>query len=861
MALSPMMQQYLITKEKYKDTLLFYRLGDFYEMFFDDAKVASRELELTLTGRDCGLDERAPMCGVPHHAVEGYVAKLIEKGYKVAICEQLTEPTKGVKIVDRDVVRVITPGTVIDSSMLDENENNYIACVFQQSNNFGISYTDISTGEFRVTEITNGSLEDVNDLLIQVKPREVVCNEEFFSNKESLGVFKLQWVSNFTLYNESAFMFEISYKVLCTQLETKNLTSFHIGDKNFAISSGGALISYLLDTQKRDLKQINNIKLFANNNYMNLDANTRRNLEITETMKDRKKRGSLLWLLNNTQTHMGARKLRSWLDQPLNNLTEINRRLDAVEELTKNIIVRQELNKILNEVYDIERLCGKLAYGNFMPKDAVALARSLEQLPQINQNLQSMDCAMLKNIRESIFDFSDIVSLVKNAIVDNPPFLLKDGGYIRSGYNTELDEIINISHSGKRWLAELEAREKQETGIKNLKIAYNKVFGYYIEVARGQVSLVPFRYQRKQTTVNSERFITEELKEMEDKILNAEENKIKLEEKIFQDVRQSLMRRLADMQCTADAVSVLDVLLSFSTVAINRNYVKPVINKNVHSIEIKNGRHPVVEALLKEEEFIPNDTTLDNENHTMIITGPNMAGKSTYMRQVAHIVLLAHIGCFVPASSAKIALTDRIFTRVGASDDVAFGQSTFMVEMVEVSNILNNATENSLVILDEVGRGTSTLDGLSIAWSVVDYISKNIKCKTLFSTHYHELTELEGRLEGVRNYRINVKEFNNTILFLRKIVRGGTNKSFGIEVANMAGLPKEVIDKAKDILHNLQQQSVSTDSALQNTTSMAYENKYNVNEIINRLKDIDINKLSPLNAFDILLDLVDKVKK
>ena len=860
MALSPMMQQYLITKEKYKNTLLFYRLGDFYEMFFDDAKTASRELELTLTGRDCGLDERAPMCGVPYHAVEGYIAKLIEKGYKVAICEQLTEPKKGVKLVERDVVRVITPGTLMDSSMLDENANNYIACVFQKGQNFGVSYTDISTGEFYSTEVINGDTNNVNDLLIQIRPNEVLCNQEFFSKKQELGVFKLQLITNFTLYNENTFSFENSHDLLTKQLGTKVLMTSNINDKKFVICSSGSLLSYLLETQKRDLKHINNIKLFANNNYMTLDANTRRNLEITETMKDRKKRGSLLWLLDNTQTHMGARKLKSWLDQPLNNLTNINKRLDGVEELSKNIIERQELTNLLNEVYDVERLCGKIAYGNFMPKDAVALSRSLEQLPGIKIHLQNMKSSILKNICTNIFDFSETVNLIKKAIVDNPPFVLKDGRYIRTGYNSELDELIDVAHSGKKWLAELEAKEKQETGIKNLKIAYNKVFGYYIEVSRGQLDLVPFRYQRKQTTVNSERFITEELKQMEDKILNAEDNRLKLEEKLFQEIRNFLIESLPAMQSTADSISSLDVLLSFATVAVNRNYIRPTINKNITGIQIKDGRHPVVEALLKYEEFIPNDTTLDEENYTMIITGPNMAGKSTYMRQVAQIVLLTHIGCFVPATSAKITLTDRIFTRVGASDDVAFGQSTFMVEMTEVSNILHNATKNSLVILDEVGRGTSTLDGLSIAWSVVDYISSNIQCKTLFSTHYHELTELEGRLDGVKNYRISVKEYNNAILFLRKIVRGGTNKSFGIEVANMAGLPKEVIKKAKDILHNLQQNEVNTDSTLKEVPSMSFDSKYNINEIINRLRDIDINSLSPLNAFDILVDLVNKVK-
>ncbi len=860
MALSPMMQQYLLTKEKHKDALLFYRLGDFYEMFFEDAKVASKELELTLTGRDCGLEERAPMCGVPHHAVEGYIAKLIEKGYKVAICEQLTQPTKGVKIVERGVVRIVTPGTLTDSSMLDENKNNYLACIMQNKNNFGMSYVDITTGEFCTTEILNGNLDNINDLLIQVKPSEVVCNQEFLDNVQHLGVYKLQLISSFSPYDEEAFSFNKMHEVLVEQLSNAVLLASDINDKEYCTITAGVLISYLLDTQKRSLKHISSIKLFANNNYMYLDANTRRNLEITETLKERKKRGTVLWLLDETKTNMGSRKLRNFLEQPLYNIAEINNRLDAVEELVKNIITRQELGEQLKEVYDIERLCGKISYGNFMPKDAVALLTSLKKLPGIKDNLSSMKSTMLVSIYNNIFDFSPIVKLLSKAIADNPPFTLKDGGYIRKGYNAELDEICDVSHSGKKWIMQLEAKEKEETGIKNLRISYNKVFGYYIEIPRSQSDSVPFRYQRKQTTVSSERFITEELKVMEDKILNSEDARLKLEDSLFQEIRLFLLNNVNAMKQTAENISLLDVVYSFATVAVNRNYVKPTIRKNIKTLDIINGRHPVVEALLKNEEFIPNDTHLDNENHTMIITGPNMAGKSTYMRQVALITLMSHIGCFVPASSAKIALTDRIFTRVGASDDLAFGQSTFMVEMVEVSNILHNATKNSLIILDEVGRGTSTLDGLSIAWSVVDFIAKELQAKTLFSTHYHELTELEGRIEGIKNYRVSVKEYNNSVIFLRKIVRGGTNKSFGIEVADIAGLPKQVIKKAREIMYSLQEKEYTGVEHLTELTPMSFENKYNINEIINIIKDVNINTLSPLNAFDILLDLKNKLK-
>lgn len=860
MALSPMMQQYLKTKEQYKDCILFYRLGDFYEMFFDDAITASKVLELTLTGKDCGLEERAPMCGVPYHAGEAYIAKLIEAGYKVAICEQVTLPTKGIKLVEREVVRIVTPGTLIDTSMLNEKQNNYILSLFKSSSLVGASWVDISTGEVYTTEYSgNNQSTFVNDLLIRISPSEII------SNAEAKDLPNLKYLRNtplFNLYDENKFNFDNAYDTLTKQFDSSVLIPLNIKNKPTSVCSSGALINYLLETQKRSLTHINKIILEENTKYMQLDVNTRRNLELTETIRDRKKRGSLLWLLDKTQTSMGSRVLHSWVDQPLNDEVEINRRLDSVEELASNRRIQGEIKELLSNVYDIERLCGKVSYGNLTPRDCVALLNSLVILPNLKKVLNNCTSKLIQEINSDIYNYDELTDLLNRAIIDNPPINIKDGGYIKQGYNKELDDINNISQVGKVWLAQLEQKEKEETGIKNLKIGFNKVFGYYIEVTKSQLDLVPFRYQRKQTTTNGERYITEELKNIEDKILNAEDKKIELEQKLFEEIRQILIANISAMQQTARQIANLDSLLSLAICANENNYVKPIINNKINSIEIIDGRHPVVENLLKDEQFVPNNTMLDNdENRTMIITGPNMAGKSTYMRQVALITLLAHIGSFVPASMAKIAITDRIFTRVGASDDVAFGQSTFMVEMMEVSNILKYATNNSLIILDEVGRGTSTFDGLSIAWSVMEYLSKHLKAKTLFATHYHELTELEGSLEGVKNYRISVKEFNNTILFLRKIVRGGTNKSFGIEVASLAGIPKEVITRAKEILHTLEENELNRNSNLIDVNSQVKPENKHTQEIMNVLKELNVNALTPLNAFDMIVNLAELAKK
>lgn len=859
MALSPMMQQYVLTKEKYKDAILLYRLGDFYEMFFEDAVTASKELDLTLTGKMCGLDERAPMCGIPYHALDGYLAKLIEKGYKVAICEQLTEPKKGVKLVERDVVRVITPGTLIDSNLLDDKKNNYILSACLDGGIVGVAYTDISTG---IIYLAEQNLNQFNDLLVRVRPSEIIYNKNLAEIADTLLATKLQIIPNFQVRAFENFDFDECYKTLTNQIDKKELIG--LTDKKQTIISAGILINYLLETQKRSLSHINTISYIQDSEFMAIDSNTRRNLELTETIKDRKKRGSLLWLLDKTQTSMGSRCLRTYIEQPLYDEKLINQRLNGVEELVKNIVVRDALTSLLGSVYDIERLCGKVSYNNLTPKDTIALKNSLSVLPEIKEKLSGFKSTILKNIAKDIYDYSSIYNMLDSAIVENPPYVLKDGGFIKKGYSKELDDICNISTVGKTWLATLEADEREKTGIKNLKIGYNSVFGYYIEVSKGQVDQVPYRYQRKQTIANAERYITDELKEMENKILHAEEQKISLEIKLFNEIREVLLENVSAMQKTARQIAVLDALLSLAIVACEKNYCKPQVSSSINSIEIVNGRHPVVEALLKNEDFIPNDTFLNNtDSRTMIITGPNMAGKSTYMRQVALITLMAHIGSFVPAQKANIALTDKIFTRVGASDDLAFGQSTFMVEMSEVSNILKQATNNSLIVLDEVGRGTSTFDGLSIAWSVMEYLSKTLKAKTLFATHYHELTELEGLLDGVKNYRINVKEFNDTIIFLRKIVRGGANKSFGIEVAKLAGLPENVITRAKEILHTLEENEINKNSSLTQLNETTETKKYQkaVMEVGNILKDVNVETLTPLNAFDLILQLKEKLNK
>ena len=861
--ISPMMKHYLETKEKYKDAILMYRLGDFYELFFEDAEICSRVLELTLTGKDCGLDTRAPMCGVPYHAVEPYVAKLIANGYKVAICEQLSEPTKGKGIVERDVVRIITPGTVIDTAMV-EDSSNFLMSIYKEKNNIGISYIDRSTGEFYATEVVGeDKIAGVNDIITRVHPSEILCNKEFYEIYTDIPYLKLNFNSTPQVRVDELFEYEFANTLLKKQLQTTSLKSYNMATRQFAISSTGALLDYIKETQKRELTHINKIEYVVNEHYMQIDANTRRNLELTETSKDRKKRGSLLWLLDKTKTKMGERLLANYIDQPLYDDREINYRLKGVNELVKNIYSRELIGECLYNIYDIERLCGKISYGNVTPKDCVSLKNSLNMLPNLVSTLKQFESQAFVDILKSIPDYTQVTSYLDSAIDEdelNNARKEKDSPiYIKKGFSKEIDELKDVKTNGRSLIAQMEAMEKERTGIKNLKIAYNKVFGYYIEVTNSQKHMVPFDYIRKQTTVGGERFITEELKNLEEKILSADEQLQSLQTKLFGEIREYLLNLLPTMQATARAIAFLDVLYSFATVAVERNYCKPIVSKNNTCIEIIAGRHPIVEAINKDEEFVPNDTILnDGDSRTMVITGPNMAGKSTYMRQVALITLMAHIGSFVPATSAKIALTDKIFTRVGASDDLSFGRSTFMVEMSEVSNILKNATNNSLIILDEVGRGTSTFDGLSIAWSVMEYVSTHLCAKTLFATHYHELTDLEGRLEGVKNYKVSVKEYNNSIIFLRKIVRGGTNKSFGIEVASLAGLPQDVINRAKEILHSLEQNQINNVAIENHTTPI--QNTAKQKEVIRIINDIDINKLTPLEAFDIIANLKNELK-
>lgn len=863
--LTPMMAQYVRTKLENLDTVLFYRLGDFYEFFFDDAIEMSKVLDLTLTGKDCGLESRAPMCGIPYHAAEGYINKLLSLGYKVAICEQTTDPKakkSNKDLVGREVVRIVTPGTVIDEGLVDDKSNNYLACIYVGEKTIGLSYLDITTGEFRAIELDGDSkIKELNDILVRTMPSEILCNagEDF---EKDLQVRTVGLIPTFSHDNTENYNLSYADLQLSTQFGKDYAQKFNIAKQKSVIISAGILMGYVKLTQKRDLSHINTISKIENKKYMVLDINSRRNLEILETMRDRKKKGSLVWVMDKTKTAMGARLLKSWVEQPLFDSKEINERLNAVEELCSKLILRDTLSSLFSHCNDIERISGRIAYGNFSPKDCLGLSNTLSLIPTIKDQISSCKSEYIKKIYENIFDFESVAKTLKDAIKSDAPYLTTNGGFINDKYNAELDELRSAHTMGKNWIANYEATEREKTGIKNLKISYNKVYGYFIEVNKSQIGSVPLNYIRKQTVANNERFITQELKGLEEKILGAEEQAIKLEQQIFADIRKLLLDNLMKLQSSAKAIAMLDCILSLSILAIKNNYSKPIINTKVKNIKITEGRHPVIEDLFKGNQFIPNDTYLDSENdRTMIITGPNMAGKSTYMRQVALITLMAHIGSFVPAKYTEIPLTDRIFTRVGASDDLSQGQSTFMVEMMEVANILDNATDNSLIILDEIGRGTSTFDGLSIAWAVVEYLTKNMRVKTLFSTHYHELTELENFLPGVKNYKIAVKEINGNIVFLRKIVRGGTSKSFGIEVAALAGVKQEVIERAKQISKSLENNDQTKQLVIDNIGEQETKEKdINYTQIIGILKDIDINKMSPISAFETLCDLVNRVK-
>lgn len=859
MALSEMMKYYLSLKEKYKDCLVFFRLGDFYEMFFDDAKIASKELDLTLTGRNCGLEERAPMCGVPFHAADGYIAKLVQKGYKVAICEQLSAPEQG-KLVDRDVIRVVTPGTVIEDNILDDKKNNYLACIFAGEKNYALAWIDVSTGEFNTVQSEYGDFSSIEDVLATFSPSEIICNEYAYERSKNLSSIRIGRLPKFQKYYDWAFDYKSAYNALLKQFNVTTLAKFEFEDKKFAVSAAGALMNYVNETQKRSLAHITSIRYVQNNKYLIMDNSCRRNLEICENTRDASKKATLLWALDKTKTNMGARCLRRWLEQPLRDGKAINSRLDSVEEFVNNTKMRSNLSDALGGIRDIERLTSKIAFGSPSPRDLLSLGQSLKSLPIVKQILQNAQSHLLKKIYNNMFLLEDIADKLICAIAENTPTVLKDGGYIKDGYDKELDDLRNSETLGKQWLANLESQEKESTGIKNLKVGYNKVFGYYIEVSKTNVDKVPYRYQRKQTLTTGERYITQELKEIEDKLVGAKDKALEIENRIFEGLKLDLIKVIPQLQSTSRSIAYCDTLLSFAVVAISNNYVKPTINDKIEGIEIKNGRHPVVEALLKNNEFVPNDTQLDCcQNRTMIITGPNMSGKSTYMRQVALITLMAHVGSYVPAKSATIAITDRIFTRIGASDDLAYGQSTFMVEMVEVATILQNATFRSLLILDEIGRGTSTFDGMSIARAVLEDVNNRIRCKTLFSTHYHELTEMENSLDGVKNYKVLASEMEKGVVFLHKITRGGTNKSFGIEVARYAGIPQPVIKRAKEISKLLESNPLTMQKDVLDDHNLFEISKDN--QLKSEILNIDVENLTPMQALTTLAKLVDIAKK
>ncbi len=853
--MTPMMQQYLDVKKDYQDTILFYRIGDFYEMFFEDALVASKALEITLTGKDCGLEERAPMCGVPHHSAQLYVSKLIHKGFKVAICEQLEDPSLAKGLVKRDVTRIITPGTVTESNMLDDKKNNFIASLYRAGIYYGFAYADISTGEFYTTEATMGNnYSKIIDEIARVKPAEIVVNPEMANDEKQMTLLKEKYGVYVTVREES-------------HLEIPIEGFLELNQKEYAKEATQILLTYLQETQKTELKHITRIENYEITSYMILDSVARKNLELTETIKDKNKKGSLLWVLDKTSTAMGGRLLRRWIEEPLMDIKEIQYRQEGVGELKQNLMLRGDIFEALKSVYDIERLTGKVAYGNVNARDLISLKNSLQKLPVLKSFLQNTHSKILQEVYEQMDILEDVTKLIEEAIVEDPPLTIKEGGIIKTTYNEDVQKYRTASTEGKTWVLNLEAKERELTGIKNLKVGYNKVFGYYIEISKSNVGMAPERYIRKQTLTNGERYITEELKEIENTILGAEDKVVKLEFELFNQVRETIAKEVKRLKQTSNAVSTLDVLNTLAEDADTNQYVMPVVD-NSGEIVIQEGRHPVVEALIPNGSFVPNDTYLNQkEDRVNIITGPNMAGKSTYMRQVALIVLMAQIGSFVPATSAKIGIVDRIFTRVGASDDLSTGQSTFMVEMNEVANIVSNATKDSLLILDEIGRGTSTFDGLSIAWSVVEYIANNEKigARTLFATHYHELTELEGEVPGVKNYCIDVKEKGEDIIFLRKIIRGGADESYGVHVAKLAGIPHVITARANEILKGLKESSyigkhekelakISKEVAPQ----MDLFN-YKVGEIATELDKINVNELTPVEALNVLVKLKEKL--
>ncbi|MDO4622889.1 MAG: DNA mismatch repair protein MutS [Eubacteriales bacterium] len=876
MPLSPMMQHYMQTKDAYKDCILFYRLGDFYEMFFEDAKTVSAELELTLTGKDCGLEERAPMCGIPFHAADTYITKLIEKGYKVAICEQVEDPKKAKGIVKREVIRVVTPGTVISGDELDETKNNYICSIVYMTDRFGLSIADITTGQCLISEVD--TIRQLMDEIHKFMPAEIICNQSLLVSELDTDDLKNRLRISVSALDDFYFDDANCEKILKKHFRLGNLKGLGVLDFPCGFIAVGALFRYLYETQKNNMGQMTSITPYFSDRFMLLDSSTRRNLELTETLREKQKRGSLLGVLDKTKTAMGARMLRSFIEQPLINKEEIEKRLTAVGELTDQPMLRDEIREYLQPVYDLERLVSRITYQSANPRDLVAFRTSLEMLPFIRQQLNDFNGELLLSIREDMDTLEDICTLIQNAIIDDPPLAMKEGGIIRDGYNEMVDGYRAAKRDGQSWLADLEAEEREKTGIKTLRVKYSRVFGYCIEVTNSFKDKVPEYYTRKQTLTGSERYTTDRLKEIEEQIVGADDHLSSLEYELFSQVRNVIADNVVRIQKTAKAVAALDVFASLAFVAARNRYIRPKLNKS-GKLDIKEGRHPVVELMIPDDMFISNDTYLDNNDHRVsIITGPNMAGKSTYMRQTALIVLMAQIGSFVPAASANIGIVDRIFTRVGASDDLASGQSTFMVEMSEVANILRNATSNSLLILDEIGRGTSTFDGLSIAWAVIEHVAdtKKLGAKTLFATHYHELTELEGKLPAVQNYCIAVKEKGDGIVFLRKIVKGGADKSYGIQVARLAGVPEPVLKRAEELVGQLSDADITaavkdlTEPKKKKQKSTHYDtvdmhqmslfDTHDDGHIIEELKNLDISNMTPLEAMNTLYHLQSEVK-
>ena len=863
--LSPMMRQYLEIKEKNKDSLLFFRVGDFYEMFFDDAVTASRELELVLTGKDCGLEERAPMCGVPYHSCEGYIARLIEKGYKVAICEQVEDPSTAKGLVRRDIIRVVTPGTVLEDSMLDESRNNYLASVIFDGKGYGLCFIDASTGSVNVTEITGSDVNNrVMSELGRFTPKEIITIKDFAEKKEIVSFVKDRIPCCLTVIDDERFDSGIAAVAVCRQFGVKNVNDVGLSLGSIALRALGAAIDYLEKTQMGGMERISAVNLYTDNQYMRVDVTAMRNLELVETMRGKSKRGSLLWVIDKTKTAMGKRLIRRFIEQPLMDVMAIESRYNGVDELCSDSVLCAELREVLSGIHDMERLMTRIVYGTAGARELRSLCFTMSQLPSVKAMLTDCRSRIISNAVANIDTLDDLCQLIDKAIVDDPPFSVREGGIIRPGYNEDVDILRSDMTDGKSVIATIEAQEREKTGIKTLKVRYNKVFGYYIEVTNSFKEMVPDRYIRKQTLTNCERYITEELKNIEARVLGAKEHSVQLEYKIFDGIRKTVAEALPRVQKTADAIALLDVLASFATVSLENNYCRPTLNVN-GSLNIVNGRHPVVE-LLSSTPFVPNDTVLDcGDNRCAIITGPNMAGKSTYMRQVAIIVILAQIGCFVPAQSAEVPITDAVFTRVGASDDLASGQSTFMVEMSEVAHILKNATSKSLLILDEIGRGTSTYDGMSIARAVLEFVNdkKKIGAKTLFATHYHELTTLETLIDGVKNYNVAVKKRGDDITFLRRIVRGGADDSYGVEVAKLSGIPAKVIDRAKEILYSLEngegagKASITGDEAEMQMTIELHGAK----QLLEELKLTDVNTLTPIECMTALNDFVRKAKE